>query len=571
MSSTDPIRYDLLLVGGGTSNLILAHRLLDQAQASGLEISIAILEKSPQFGGHSVSGAISNPHVIAKLFPDYETNGFPIEGRVQENALSVLGAQQRWDLPEAMIPQGFKKEGYVILTLSHVVRWLADQLVEKAQQIPNVTLDLFPGFAAHEILYDGHRVIGVRASESGVMSEDAIYAQQTCFGDKGFISKDLVERFKLRPNPQLWSVGVKEIWQVEGDHQGQVWHTLGYPILEGTFSGGFVYGLGGNRLALGLIIGLDSENPNINPQHRLQEFKAHPWIQSLLSGGSLLKYGAAVIPEGGYYSLPTHFNVDGAILLGDALGVLDVGSLSGVDKAMETGYIAADLLHEAFLTQNFELIQDYRRRVMEGFVGQDLYASRYFREAFLENTKLLSEYLPTVCSSVDQGHPWLGSLKFGLAKPFQRSVETIRALAMITGRVKHSSPTHYEPCHQRIQPGFEARLGTGSTGSETYFSRADAVFFATPKYHEENHHIQELSAEICRECIATYDRLDRPTPCVADCTAEVHRVDQVEGQKLHGMSLENCIQCRTCEIVCPKLNLRVNPSYEGSGPDFFGL
>jgi hypothetical protein len=147
---SEAIRYDLLLVGGSSSNLILAHRLLDLAKLSGLRISIAILEKARQFGGHIVSGAICNLQVIAKLFPDFESQGFPHEGRVEANHLSVLGSQQRWDLPEAVIPPGFRKQGQFILTLSHVIRWLAETLQEKAKGIPNVTLDVFPGFAAHE-------------------------------------------------------------------------------------------------------------------------------------------------------------------------------------------------------------------------------------------------------------------------------------------------------------------------------------------------------------------------------------------------------------------------------------
>ncbi len=573
---SEAIRYDLLLVGGSSSNLILAHRLLDLAKLSGLKISIAILEKAPQFGGHIVSGAICNPQVISKLFPDFESQGFPHEGRVEVNHLSVLGSQQRWDLPEAVIPQGFRKQGQFILTLSHVIRWLAETLQEKAKGIPNVILDLFPGFAAHEILYDGDRVIGVRASDSGQLYEDCIFADLTCFGDKGFISKDLIEKFQLRPNPQLWSVGVKEVWQIPQSLQGQVWHTLGYPILDGSFSGGFVYGLKENRLALGLIIGLDSKNPNLNPQHRLQEFKAHPWIQSLIAGGKLLKYGAAVIPEGGYYSLPTRFGVEGSLLLGDALGVLDVGSLAGVDKAMETGYVAAGLIHDGFLKGDLHIQADYQKEVMQSSVGQDLYRSRYFREAFLENSRLLENYLPQVCSSVDAGHPWLGSLQFGLQDPIRRGRETLRAYTLLTGRVSSSAPAPqgYIAPHAAIQADFVAPTAFAPQQLESrlgYFSRPDAVFFAEPRYHEGNHHIVEFSAETCRQCIAAYDKLNRPTPCISDCTAEVHHLREQNGIRSHAMSLENCIQCRTCEIICPQLNLRVNPSYEGSGPDFFGL
>ncbi|MEN9203615.1 MAG: 4Fe-4S dicluster domain-containing protein [Thermostichus sp. DG_1_6_bins_120] len=573
---SEAIRYDLLLVGGSSSNLILAHRLLDLAKLSGLKISIAILEKARQFGGHIVSGAICNPQIISKLFPDFENQGFPIEGRVEINHLSVLGSEQRWDLPEAVIPVGLRKQGQVILTLSHVIRWLAEQLQEKAKGIPNVTLDLFPGFAAHEILYDGERVIGVRVSDSGQIDEDCIFADLTCFGDKGFISKDLVEKFQLRPNPQLWSVGVKEVWQIPGSLQGQVWHTLGYPVLDGSFSGGFVYGLKDNRLALGLIIGLDSKNPNLNPQQRLQEFKGHPWIQSLLQGGKLLKYGAAVIPEGGYYSLPTRFGVEGSLLLGDALGVLDVGSLAGVDKAMETGYVAAGLIHDGFLQGNLQIQEAYQQEVMQSSVGQDLYRSRYFREAFLENSRLLEEYLPKVCSSVDAGHPWLGSLQLGLQDPVRRGREALRAYTLLTGRVSDSAPPPkgYKAPQAVIQADFVSPTSVAVPQLESlpsYFSRPDAVFFAEPRYHEGNHHIVEWDAETCRRCIATYDKLHRPTPCISDCTAEVHHIQEQQGIRFHAMSLENCIQCRTCEIICPQFNLRVNPSYEGSGPDFFGL
>ncbi len=570
----NPIHYDLLLVGGSSSNLVLAHRLVDLAKLSGLAISIAIVEKGPQFGAHIVSGAVVNPRVISKLFPDYQENGFPTEGVVTKSHLSILGAQEKWDLPEALIPPGLKKEGGFVFTLSHVIRWLADNLQEKSKTIANVTLDLFPGFAAQEILYgQDDTVIGVKVSETGTTTEDSLYADYTCFGDKGFISKDLVAKFDLRPNPQLWSVGVKEVWEVNEDYQGQVWHTLGYPILDGTFGGGFVYGLTNKHLAIGLIISLDSQNPNINPQQCLQNYKAHPWIQSLIQGGKMLKYGAAVIPEGGYYSLPTRFNVAGAMLLGDALGVLDAASLAGVDRAMETGYIAAGLLHDAFLQKDFSLLEPYQEQVMAGFVGQTLFDSRYFRQAFLENERLLGEYLPVVAASVDERHPWFGSVRYGLGKPLERSVDTVRALTKILGKTTNTQPAVYVACHEKIQAEFRPRsvLVNRHAATETLYARHDAVFFARTKYHEGNRHIEEFSAETCRTCISTYDKLDRPTPCVSDCTAEVHRIDMIGDLRAHGMSLENCIQCRTCEIVCPQLNLRVNPSYEGSGPDFYGL
>ena len=184
----------------------------------------------------------------------------------------------------------------------------------KAKEVPNVTIDLFNGFSAHKVVIEDGRVVGVQVTEEGGTEDDNVYGKFVCFGDKGFISRDVIDHFQLRDNPQVWSVGVKEVWQCNEDYQGKVWHTLGYPLLEGTFGGGFVYGMKDKKLTIGLVISLDSKDPNMNPQQKLQDYKKHPWIQSLIKGGKLLKYGAALLPEGGYYSLPKKFAVPGAIL-----------------------------------------------------------------------------------------------------------------------------------------------------------------------------------------------------------------------------------------------------------------
>lgn len=574
MSESERIQYDLLLVGGSPSNLALAHKLVALAKESNLSLSIAILEKSREFGGHIVSGAVSNPHVIKRLFPDYETTGFPIEGVCDESTFTVMGAQKKWDVPRPLMPDEFKKEGYLILTLSQVVHWMANRLRDVVKETPNVVVDFFPGFAAHEVMYDGDKVIGVRVSHTEVPMDDYVYADVTVFGDKGFLSQDIIKRFNLSQNPQLWSVGVKELWEVPGDYSNKVWHTMGYPVLDGTFGGGFIYGLKNNRLTIGLIISLDSKNPNINPQQRLQDMKKHPWIQEMIREGRLVKYGAALLPEGGYYSLPKQFAVNGALLVGDALGVLNVRKLAGVDMAMETGIQAATVLHEAFTQKHFsqETLAQYQKNLESTFVIKDLYKSRYFRYAFMENPRLLERYLPTVANAVDAGNPIAGMIQIGLTNPLQAPLDALRAKSLIDG-CRDIGPVLYKPCHEHILPSFAAVPPPSTNGykKETIYSRADAVFYANTRYHEENAHIDEFNADTCVACIKRYDAVGKETPCVSDCTAEVHRVDRIDEQKRHGMSLENCVQCRTCEIVCPEENLRVNPAEEGSGPDFLGL
>lgn len=576
------IEYDVILVGGSPSNLALAHRLVDLAKESGVSFTMAILEKGKDFGAHIMSGAVSNPRVIKKLFPNYEELGFPIEAVCQDSQFSVLANKTKWDVPTAFLPDGLKKEGYFVLTLSHVVYWMAHQLKEKLKDLPAVTVDFFPGFSAHHILYEGDRAVGVQIVEaehaSGDASEDNIYARLLCFGDKGFVSRDHVAKFDLRDTAQIWSVGVKEVWELpEGrDLAGKVWHTMGFPLVDGTFGGSFVYGMKDRKLTIGMVISLDSPNPNVNPQQKLQDLKKHPWIQSLIKDGKMLKYGAALLPEGGYYSLPKKFATDGCMLLGDALGVLDISRLSGVDKAMETGYIGAELVHDILKNKGAfseSELAPYQERVMQSFVGKELYEGRYFRQAWQENPRLLNNYLPRVLDGIDGGSPIGGLMSVGFTNnPFTALGDAWRLKGLMEG-TKDIGPVRYKPDYQHIVPNFTPARDIWVQGfaKDTIYSRADAVFYAHTRYHEENAHIDEFNADVCVKCIATYDALQKETPCVSDCTAEVHRVDVKDQVRHHGMSLENCVQCRTCEMVCPEVNLRVKPTAQGSGPDFMGL
>ncbi|MDX1919947.1 MAG: hypothetical protein SFU25_04335 [Candidatus Caenarcaniphilales bacterium] len=575
---SDRIEYDVLLVGGSPSNLALAHHLVDLASKSGKKFSMAILEKSKEFGGHIISGAVSNPHVIKRLFPNYKSEGFPIEGVCDESHLSLLGNKEKWDIPSLLTPPGMKKEGYLILTLSKVVYWMASTLRDKVKNLPGIEVDFFTGFAAHQILFEGNKVAGVTVVEQAGKNppDENVYAKVTCFGDKGFISRDLIEKFKLRENPQIWSVGVKEVWELDHskDFSGKVWHTLGSPLMDGTFGGGFIYGMKDHQLTIGLVISLDSQNPNINPQQRLQDLKKHPWIQSMIEGGKLMHYGAAVLPEGGYYSLPKKFAVDGAILLGDALGVLDINSLAGIDKSMECGIQAAEVIHNNLDKKSFNesSLAPYQEAIMKSHVGKSLYNGRYFRHAFQENPALLGDFLPLVLEGVDEGVTLAGFLSVAAKYPLKAPVDAFRMAVCLSGLVD-LGPVKYKSDYEHIVPDFKPKHVVKTNGhvKSTIYSREDAVFFAHTKYHEGNKHIDEFSAETCKVCIKKYDSLGKDTPCVSDCTAEVHRIDVLKDIRVHGMSLENCVQCRTCEIVCPEVNLRVKPTAQASGPDFMGL
>lgn len=567
------IEYDLLLVGGSPSNLTLAYHFLELAKASGKEYTIAILEKGKEFGQHIMSGAVSNPHILEKVWPNYRELSFPIEAECNESEFCVLGSEKKWDMPHRLYPKTFDKTGYLVLTLSYVTAWMAKQVQEKAKEVPSVSLDLFTGFSAHGVVFENGRVVGVQVSEEAKSEDDYVYGKFVAFGDKGFISRDVIDHYKLRENPQIWSVGVKEVWQTKENYAGKVWHTLGWPLLDGTFGGGFVYGMKENKLTIGLVISLDSRDPNLNPQQKLQEYKKHPWIQSMISGGKLLKYGAALLPEGGYYSLPKRFYVPGAVLLGDALGVLDVKTLAGIDRAMECGYIAAEVIHDALVKNDTSehALKPYQDRLNDSFVIKEAYKNRYFRWAFMENPKLLGEFLPEVARSIDKTNAWIGMVKLGIKHPLGAPIGGARSLGLIDGRL-NIGPIKYQQDYKHIIPSYvPPKYDEPPHDKATIYSRPDAVFYASTKYHEGNEHIDEFNANVCVECITRYEGWGKTPPCVNDCTAEVHRVDIVDGILKHGMSLENCIHCRTCEVVCPEVNLRVKPTAQGSGPDFLGL
>lgn len=588
MSNNKPrIEYDLVLVGASPSNLALAHSILGLAEKNpDFKFSIAILEKAQDFGAHTVSGAVVHPSIFDKVFPNHIKDGMPIEAICKKSYVSLMGYQNKWDIPSVMTRStaaDFCKEGYYILTLSNVVSWMAETLKTKASQVANVKLDLFPGFPAMEIIYDENKVVGLRVDRTGKDEDDIVYSKLVCFSDKGFLSKEIIKKFDLETNPQIWSVGVKETWQLAEDAEdieGRVWHTLGYPTLDGTLGGGFIYGLKNKRVTLGLVISLDSSNPNIHPQKQLQEYKKHPSLQKMLKGAELLNYGAAVLPEGGYASLPKKFQVDGAMILGDALGLLDVKSLAGVDKAIESGYIAAQVAYEALLANDFSetKLSKYQDKLLHSSYMDKFKENRYFRKAFSESPELLRDYLPEVLNSIDQtGTPFLGGLKLGFSKPLEAGRAFFRAANLLNNGKELKEEISYKPGYQHIDPNFSKVLMNRCHGGEefaktTLYSREDAVFYANTRYDEHPNHIEEFNSDTCLTCIKTYEAKSLDVPCVSDCTAEVHRLDLNDKKaKIHAMSLENCVQCRTCELVCPEQNLKVNPAYAGSGPDFRGL
>jgi len=564
------IEYDILIVGGGIAGLSSAHRIVDTALKNDNKIKIAVIEKGKSFGAHSLSGAVSNPRSVKKLFPDYKENGFPTEGVCTNSYLTILGVEKSFNTP--ITPPDFNKNGYLIISQSIVTSWMASNLAQKVKESANVHVDMFNGFPATKVIYDGDKVVGVKVDDTGTAEKDNCYAKVTIFADKGFLSKDIIKKFNLASSSQTWAVGVKEVWEAEKDYTGKVWHTVGYPVLDGTFGGGFIYGMKNNRLAIGMVIGLDSKNPNIKPPQVLQNLKKHPMIQKMIKGGKIQRYGAALVPEGGYYALPKEFAVDGAMIAGDSLATLDLKGFSGVDKAMESGMTAGDVALEAVIDGDTSAgkLSEYKTRLMDGWVGQELKKSRYFRYAFDKHNDLLSTHLPSFVNNLDASGAFIGGIKTILSAPSAIGT-AIKAKRMMEGF--YNGDISFEEDHKKNRADHKTKKlkEPESYDKQTTYSTADVVFYAHTNYHEGNEHIDEFDAETCKKCIDKYGTYENDVPCVGDCTAEVHETLEKDGGKTHHMNLENCVQCRTCEIVCPEQNLRVNPALHGSGPDFSGL
>ncbi len=561
------LEYDIVLVGGSPSNLTMAHRLVDLAQQKGSKLSIAIIEKAENFGGHIVSGAVVTKSIFDKAFPKHFEDGMPIEAICDKSYFSIMSPTKKWDVPNAITrvaAADFCKEGYYILTLSLVVQWMATTLIEKAKSVPNVVLDVFPGFPAVEALYNsaGDTVIGVRVARTGDDIDDNVYAKLVCFGDKGFVSKDIIKKFNLETNPQIWSVGVKETWKLpenlehieqllgaksingKSPLEGKVWHTLGYPTLDGTLGGGFIYGLSHRRVTIGLVISLDSKNPNIHPQKQLQEYKKHPFLQELIKGGELLHYGAAVLPEGGYEALPKAFQVNGAMILGDALGLLDMKSLAGVDKAIESGYIAAGVALDAINAgdTSAEKLSKYQTKLLESPFMDKLKANRYFREAFSKSPELLEKYIPMLVKGIEGCAPeikrshgmgsnpaamigaGLGAISIGFNNPIKAITAALRTNKLLNDSKDLKLKVSYKAGYTHIDPDFQLVSANQAPESLQYaknsiYSREDAVFYAQTKYNYHPEHIDEFSADTCLRCIKTYEARGLDVPCVSDCTA----------------------------------------------------
>jgi electron-transferring-flavoprotein dehydrogenase len=549
------IDVDILIVGAGPAGLSAALRLGQlQQSAGGPPLSVAVLEKAREVGGHVLSGAVLDPSALADLVPDFRAAGAPIAVDVRRDEVHFLTARRHWRLP--FVPPPLSNHGHYLVSLSALSKWLASR-VEAAG------VDIFAGFAASELLYEGDAVAGVRTSDRGLDRRGQprptfepgveIRAKVTivCDGVRGNLTKQLVRRFTLDAGrqPALYALGIKELWEVPADRvaPGTVIHTLGYPLRHEEFGGGFVYAMPDGVLSVGFVAGLDYRDPMFDPHVAFQRFKQHPWLSSLLRDGRLLRYGAKALPEGGWHTIPT-LHVDGALLAGDAAGFLNAMRLKGIHLAMRTGMLAAEAAFDAVRAGDVSRarLASYTAAIDRSAVKRELYPARNVHQAFERG--LTAGLAFSAWALVSRGWWFIDPLP---ARPGHERMATRRAY------YGDPPPAPDESVHHVT---IDRRLT---------FDRLTNVHQSGTRHREDQpSHLIVHDTDICR----TRCREEYGNPCTRFCPAAVYEmVDDGQGGRRLQINASNCVHCKTCDILDPYQIVDWVPPEGGDGPQYEGM
>jgi electron-transferring-flavoprotein dehydrogenase len=390
MDNVDTVSTDVLIIGGGPSGLATAIHLADTLKQKGLTDRILLIEKGSSIGSHILSGAVIKPDVFKELLPGVEFSEIPFNARVVKDSMILLGEKSHFKVP-FHVPY-MNNIGYYTASLGQICKYLAVKDKEKG-------VEIYTGFAVDEILYKEGKVIGAKTKDTGLdhhgnrlenfQAGTRIEAKITVFaeGQRGPLTQMLIKKFNLTEgkNEQVYSLGCKELWSVpEGNIEpGQIYHTLGYPLQHDEFGGGFIYGLKDNKVAVGIVVGLDYKDPTFDVHDAMQIWKTTSFVSRILKGGKLVEYGAKTLPEGGYYAIPK-LVVDNALIVGDGAGLVAMPTLKGVHLSIKSGILAARTAADALEKNDTseKALQQYETSVKSGFIRKEMYKVRNFRQGF---------------------------------------------------------------------------------------------------------------------------------------------------------------------------------------------
>lgn len=544
------VKTDVLIIGGGPSGLSFAIRLADLLKEKGMEQRILLIDKGSSIGSHIISGALVRPDIFSELLPDTPVEEIPFDSKVSSNKMYMLSEKGKLRVP--ITPPYMGNKGHYTASLGELCRFLASKAEEKG-------VEIYPGFAMSDILYDDKgKVIGAKTIDTGVDQQGnrmenfqdgtRVEAKLTIFaeGSRGSLAKKLIRKFSLDEgrNPQIYSLGCKEVWSVpEGTiAPGEVYNTMGFPASDfGAFGGGFIYGLKDNKVALGLVIGLDYADPTFDTHNAFQIWKKHPFVSQFLKGGKIMEYGAKTLPEGGYYAVPKLFT-DNALIVGDSAGLLAMPALKGIHLAVHSGMIAAQAALEALEKNDFteKTLQAYEKLMKESSVHSELHRNRNFRQGFVKGM------IP-------------GMFHFG--------TQLISGGAGFCGRLKnHSDSEATKRVAEAKKPLFIEKYKDLEFDKELTFDKVTDVYY-TGVAHDD-HQVPHLRVND-PETFNAVNIKEYGAPCQYYCSAEVYEVHtDREGKQELRIHFENCLHCKTCDIKEPAGGITWNVPYGGNGPDY---
>ena len=548
--SREQLPFDVLYVGGGPANLAGAIHLMNLAKQKGIEIEVGLIEKGDTIGAHSLSGAILDPIALKELMPDYVEKGCPREETECRDAFYYLTPNGQFSMP--FTPGYMHNTGCVIVSISKLARWLGD-LAE------GLGVNIFPGFAGTDVLYDNNQVIGVATGDKGIDKDGKqksnyepgidLLAKVTVFGEgsKGSLTREVGSRLGIFNDkmPQVFETAVKEVIEIPESSpllssDTTVVHTFGHPLGLDTKGGGFLYKMKDNRVSLGLVVGLDYENPLLEPYQAFLAYKRHPLIAGYIKGGKVLQQGAKTLPAGGYYTMP-QLAVDGALFVGDSASMLNAQRLKGIHMAMKSGMLAAEAIVAALEADDYSTatLNSYPEAVKKSWIHTEHYRARNFSQAL--SKKGIGKFMHVAAQYVSGGRGFKDPLNI------EEDSTTLKTISADAGP---------------DQSGKDA----GEIDGELYVDKLTGVYLSGTQHEEDQPcHLKVPDQNLCvTRCYEEYRN-----PCTRFCPAQVYEmIEDAPGERHLQLNFSNCLHCKTCEIKDPYKNITWTCPEGGGGPRY---
>ena len=546
----ESMELDVVVVGGGPSGLAAACRLMQLAEKGGRELSVVVVEKGSEIGAHILSGNVFEAKGLEELFPDFKEQGAPVRTKVSGDIIHYfLGAEKSVKVPGLFVPSPMHNKGNYIVSLGRLCQWMGEQAEA-------LGVNVFPGFAASEVLYDEDgRVRGVATSDMGVGKDGQhkptyqagyeLLAKYTIFaeGCRGNLGEELMDTFDLRKDadPQRYGIGLKEIWEIEPEkHQeGLVVHTMGWPLTNATEGGGFLYHASNHQLYLGLIIALNYTNPHLAPFEEFQRWKHHPKIRQYLEGGKRVAYGARAVNKGGLQSLPK-LVFPGGMLVGCDAGFLNTVKIKGAHTAIKTGMLAGESVYDALAggDEGYNVLDSLEDKIRDSWVHDELYRARNFGPALHK----FGTFIGAAFTFIDQ-NIFRGKLPF-------------------TMRDGNSDNDSLEKASEAKRIEYPRPDGVIS------FDLLSSVFLSSTNHEEDQpSHLKLKDASIP----VAYNLPEFDEPAQRYCPAGVYEIVTENDTHRFQINAQNCVHCKTCDIKDPKQNIVWTVPEGGGGPNYPGM